>query len=170
MYRRCVIMQHCTLSKLPSMNSYPSKKKKGEAVTLSKRTFSYTWAFSVCSSLQCFQMICSFLLRLPKRFPLCTTLISRVVNVSKGNEWTFMQGLWRYTRSYTHQPCILSEWNPLSFIWCFLVYKKCSFEHIKRKCEHLLGQPHSLAAFFYPANDCIFFLSAACWRHFCTSC
>lgn len=30
----------------------------------------------------------------------------------------------------------------------FYGFQKCSFEHIKRKCEHLLGQPHSLAAFF----------------------
>lgn len=128
------------------------------------------WASAVCSSLHCFQMICSFLLCLPKRFPLYTILISGVVSVSKGN-WTFMQGLWHTCHIcalmkfvlHLFRFCILSEWNPQSFIWCFMVFKKCSFKHInKRKCRHPSVQPHSLAAFV------LFFLSSY-WLYFFVS-
>lgn len=93
----------------------------------------------------------------------CTLLLSAgLLMCQKGTEWTFIQGLWRYTRPYlSHyalmkfvlrpfQPRVSSEWNAHPFIWCFIVFKRCSFEHMnKRKCEHLWEQPNCLAAFFF---------------------
>lgn len=100
----------------------------------------------------------------------CTLLSSAgLFMCQKGTQRTFIQGLWRYTRPFllrcalmklvlsSFQSCVSSERNPQSFIWCFVVFKTCSFEHMnKRECEHVWGQPRGLAAFFYPANDCIF--------------
>lgn len=123
--------------------------------------FSYMWVFSNDMQLSSLSS--------------CTLLLSAgLLLCQKGSEWTFIQGLWRYTRPYLSHYVLMKRvqrsFHPNdSFIGCFIVFKRCSFEHMnKRQCEHLWEQPNSLAAFlfFYPANDCISFMWAACWRHF----
>lgn len=52
-------------------------------------------------------------------------------------------------RNMKHVQCSFYR-NPHCFIGCFIVFKRCSFEHMnKRTCEQLWEQPNSLAAFFF---------------------